>query len=165
MSIKTHLVKDRRAVHYETLDELLADAEGLVRGEVRTVGNWSLAQILDHLTKLMVGSIDGFQSSLPWPVRMVAKFFFKKRFLKKGVPPGFKIPANAKDVLPEERPVPEAIEAFRRAIRRLQQEDKRAHHPVFGKMSKDEWTQLHLRHAELHLSFVFPAADSSGAIA
>jgi hypothetical protein len=31
-----------------------------------------------------------------------------------------------------------------------------ARHPVLGKLTHDQWKQIHLRHAELHLSF---AAD------
>ncbi len=33
--------------------------------------------------------------------------------------------------------------------------------PVFGKMASEEWMNLHVRHAELHLSFVVPT-DSAG---
>ncbi len=29
-------------------------------------------------------------------------------------------------------------------------------HPAFGKMNHDEWTKLHLRHSEMHLSFAVP---------
>jgi hypothetical protein len=28
--------------------------------------------------------------------------------------------------------------------------------PVFGAMTPEDWKRLHLRHAELHLSFVVP---------
>jgi hypothetical protein len=30
------------------------------------------------------------------------------------------------------------------------------HYPVFGKLTPEEWHQFHLRHAELHMSFVLP---------
>ena len=29
--------------------------------------------------------------------------------------------------------------------------------PVLGKLSHEQWEQLHCRHAELHLSFLHPA--------
>jgi hypothetical protein len=35
-----------------------------------------------------------------------------------------------------------------------------ARHPVLGKLTHEEWTQLHLRHAELHLSFAVPVSDT-----
>ncbi|MGF1583566.1 MAG: DUF1569 domain-containing protein [Gemmataceae bacterium] len=159
MAIKTHLVSDRRSVHYDTFDDLRCDVESLVGGKVRTVGNWSLAQILDHLTKIMVGSLDGYKSVFPWPMRVVARLLFKKRFLTKGLPPGFKIPSSATDVQPEDKPIEETLVEFRDVIRRLEQETPQALHPAFGKLTLDEWKQLHLRHAELHLSFVIPVGN------
>ncbi len=41
-------------------------------------------------------------------------------------------------------------------IDRLNREPQRYPSPVFGKMTKEEWDQLHLRHAEMHLSFYVP---------
>ena len=35
-------------------------------------------------------------------------------------------------------------------------EDRRVSHPIFGSMSRAEWDQMHLRHAEMHLSFIRP---------
>ncbi len=29
-------------------------------------------------------------------------------------------------------------------------------HPVFGAMNVEQWNQFHLRHAEMHLSFIVP---------
>jgi hypothetical protein len=48
------------------------------------------------------------------------------------------------------------LNELRAAIDRLNREPKRAPSPVFGKMTREEWDQLHLRHAELHLSFFVP---------
>jgi hypothetical protein len=50
----------------------------------------------------------------------------------------------------------EALEQLRKAVARLRAEKMTARHPVFGRITHDEWARLHLRHAELHLSFAVP---------
>jgi len=71
----------RRELRFESLDEVLADVEILVSGGHRTVGNWTLAQILTHLQKTFDASIDGFGFESNWLIRKVLGPLFKKRFL------------------------------------------------------------------------------------
>ncbi len=42
------------------------------------------------------------------------------------------------------------------AIQPLHLEPQRMPSPFLGKLTKDEWDRLHMRHAELHLSFFVP---------
>jgi hypothetical protein len=51
--------------------------------------------------------------------------------------------------------------ALRRGIERLRSESRRAPHFVFGPYAAAEWDQLHLRHAEVHMSLVVPEATTS----
>ena len=82
----------------------------------------------------------------------------KKRLLRGPMSPGFKLPpAAAKELIPETPISAEpGLNELRSAIERLNCETHRAPSPVFGKMTREEWDQLHLRHAELHLSFFVP---------
>ncbi len=146
----------RRTVRYASFDDVLADAERLVRAEAATTGNWSLDQILGHLAVGMERSIEGIPSRLPWYVRLIGRYVVKSKILKHGMNPGFKLPSEAEKAL-----VPSAggdataaLERLRRAVGRLRSDPIRFPHPVFGPMSLAEWDRLHLRHAELHLSFV-----------
>jgi hypothetical protein len=146
----------RRTVHYATFDDVLDDAERLVRARAATTGNWSLDQILGHLAIAMEKSIDGFDRKAPWPLRLVGRFIVKPRILKHGMKPGFKLPAEAEKIsipAPGGDPVA-ALERLRRAIGRSKSDQTRCPHPFFGPMPASEWDRLHLRHAELHLSFV-----------
>jgi len=34
-------------------------------------------------------------------------------------------------------------------------------HPLFGKLSREEWNRFHLRHAELHMSFLVQAEHAA----
>ncbi len=51
------------------------------------------------------------------------------------------------------------------AVARIQLDTERSRHPVFGELSLDEWDSLHLRHAELHMSFLVPRLPELAAAA
>ncbi len=145
----------RRQVHYDSFDEFLADAQRAVRDKAGTTGNWSLGRILEHLAISNEKSIDGFGFSAPLPVRMIAGTFLKKRFLKRGLKPGFQLSKKAAQVLvPDEVDAATALDHLRGSVQRLQSETKRSAHPFLGRMALDESNRLNLRHAELHMSFV-----------
>ena len=93
---------------------------------------------------------------MPFPVRLFAKWVLKSKFLGKILPAGFKIPKIAEQQFspPDSASVQEALESLRRAVGRCQQESNCTRHPLFGKMTRQDWDQFSLRHAELHMSFV-----------
>ena len=161
MAVDTKNVAGRREVRYESYDELLADVESLAGQETQVIGNWSFAQILEHLGIAIEGSIDGIPFKAPLPLRLVAKLFLKKKLLRGPLDPGFKIPDNAKPVLypKEEKGLEEGLEHLRRAVARCQSETNRASHPLFDTVTCEEWDKWNLRHAEMHLSFVLPAGS------
>ena len=73
------------------------------------------------------------------------------------MPPGFKLPDDAaKTLVPGPTSTEEGLAVPQAAITRLEQDPKRAPNPVFGPMTKEEWNQLHLNHAALHMSFLVP---------
>jgi hypothetical protein len=158
MTVDVKAVANRRKVHYNSLQDLLEDAEQLCRGEVRALGNRSFVQILQHLAFAMNGSIDGSSLQIPWPIRKVGRLM-RQRILAGGLTPGFKLsPANDARAWSEiDIGVPAALEGMRQSIHRLQSETMRCPHPVMGELTVKEWNTFHLRHAELHMSFVVPA--------
>jgi hypothetical protein len=156
--INTAMVTGRRTLHFNSLEDISADVEKLARAkEIQTLGNWSAGQVLKHLAITMNGSVDGFKAMMPGPVRFLIRLFFKRRFLTKTMPPGFKMSAKiAAELLPGPVSLEEGLESFRQAMRRLQTEEKRAGHIALGPLTRDEWVQMHCRHSELHLSFLIP---------
>jgi hypothetical protein len=156
MSVATTKVEGRRRLNYASLDEVLADAERLSSGPVKSLGNWSPGQVFRHLAAAYNGSIDGITMTLPWHLRLMARIF-KKKLLAGPMPPGFKLPADAAETLvPPPTSTEEGLAELRAAIARLQREPNRARSPVFGEMGKDEWNTIHLHHANLHMSFLVP---------
>ena len=168
MTVKTTKVKSRRSLHFHSLDDVLADAEHLAAGQTQQLGNWTLGQIFTHLAAVYEKSIDGTVYRPGWFVKVVGGALarmvgplFKRWALRKGVPAGIRPPAFFfKEVAPGDKvTTEEGLIALRRAISRLKSESKRDYEQVFGLFTREEWDQVHVRHAELHLSFSVPVEE------
>jgi len=121
VTVNTAKVTGRRKVRYDSYDDLLRDAERLAAGKVRPLGNWSYAQVLEHLSRAMNAAIDAPISRSLGSFGLVAKLFFKSRALKGPMTAGFKLPADAaKALVPEQSLDNEAALAMlRQAVHRL----------------------------------------------
>ncbi|MCH9654569.1 MAG: DUF1569 domain-containing protein [Planctomycetes bacterium] len=157
MTVVTKKVTGRRTVCYESLDDLLKDADQMSQSDVHLLGNWSLGQILKHLAMSLDASIDGMDFKLPAPVRFLMTLLMKRKFLTKALPPGFK---STSKFIPDETTTEEGLAALRTAVKRQQSESARVDHPGFGKMTNKEWNDFNLRHAEMHMSFVLPKSQT-----
>lgn len=146
----------RRTLHYDSMAEILQDAEKLATAPVVMVGGWSFGQVMEHLAASIDYSIDGFPNALPAPVRFLMTLLMKRRFLTKPLPSGFKTPAGDPRLSPPSMETEKGLENLRRAIERFQGSEQFAMHPVLNQLTKAEWEQFHCRHAELHMSFATP---------
>jgi len=99
MTVETKSVSNRREVHYENYESLLADAERLESGQVQMLGNWSYGQVLGHIANALNASIDGFPGRLPWFIQIFARMFMRRLLLNGPLRPGFKLPKEAEDVM------------------------------------------------------------------
>jgi hypothetical protein len=144
----------RRTLRFDSLQAALEDAERLAMGPHRTVGAWSLAEIVEHLARTLDGFYDGFGFQAPWWIRRLVGPLIIRRFLTKGMPSGFRLKGDSLALVPSsEVELHAAMEHFRRATARLERETPSHAHPGFGMMSHEDVRSLHLRHCELHLSF------------
>ena len=83
--------------------------------------------------------------------------FLKNSALTKPLKPGIKLPKSAEQYLPDPLlTMEDSLAECHKAVARLATETPKAKHPFFGAMASEEWMALHLRHAELHMSFVVP---------
>ena len=157
MAIKTKTVQGRRELHFTSLDEVVADAEMLVASpNVKTLGNWPLDRLINHLALSINSSIDGTTFRAPWFIRLLSPLF-KHRFLTRTMSPGFNLPKRAET---EFYAIPassqEALRNLKTAVARLKADKIAPSHPLFRNLTQEECDQLHLRHAEMHLSFAVP---------
>jgi hypothetical protein len=159
-AIDTAKVTERRQLHFNNIEDILADVNQLACcREIKPLGNWSAGQIFQHLATVMNKSIDGFDTHLPAPLRFGLRLLFKNKFLYKPMSAGFKLPKKtAEELVSPPISVEDGVAHIRQAIHRLQTETKRSPSAAIGPLTLDEWTQLHCRHSELHLSFLVPVA-------
>ena len=160
-AIKTAKVDGRRTLHFGSIDDALADVaalEGSARaGTARCLGNWTIGQILGHLAAWVEYSFDGVPMKKPPFILRLALRPIKRRFLYKPMSPGSNVPGVSGGTLGFEPLDLEAgLTRFHSAFSRLGRESPALPHLIFGPLTHDEWINQHLRHAELHLSFIRP---------
>jgi hypothetical protein len=152
----------RRRLRFHTIDDALAEAERLVaaerQGRLDCAGNWELGQALGHLATWANFALDGYPPEIraPLPVRMVLRLM-RNSVLRKGMMPGVrigKLPGGTVGLEPMD--ADEGLRRFRAALERLRTNAPAIPNPVFGPLTHEQWIQLNLRHAELHLGFQCP---------
>jgi Protein of unknown function (DUF1569) len=79
----------------------------------------------------------------------------KSRVLNRAMPTGSRIP-GVKDgtIATEVVPTPESLIHLQKSYDRLASQVPVLPSPLFGRLTHGDWIKLHLRHAELHLSFL-----------
>jgi ubiquinone/menaquinone biosynthesis C-methylase UbiE len=149
---------ERRTLRLPSYDAVGADAEALLALGYDRAGSWGLGQACHHLATIMEMSLDGFPSRFPWPVRLAARWFFLGKILRHHVfrrrfpAPKFALPPEAAD----DRA---GVARLRAVLGRLQgHAGEMRPSPVFGRLSPEQWREVHLWHCEHHLSFLLPRA-------
>ncbi len=144
----------RRVLHFSHLPQILAEARRLASSH-RTLGRWSLAQICRHLADTIHGSIDGFDLRR----HRLKRFFFHSLLLayayRWGIPKAYTVDPKLNP--PEGLRLDVQIEALARAIQRYRDHTGLLQaHPLFGRLSRNEWDRMHCFHGAHHLGFVLP---------
>lgn len=148
----------RRKVHFNSIDEAIADAERLAAGEVETSGHYSFGQILEHLALAADAATGELVPPLtPLPVRLVGRLI-RPFILSRPLRPGFKLPAKSQSMLwpGEAVDVATGLQSWKESVERYKKQKVLCPHPFFGKMNRQQYDQLQCSHSELHLSFVHP---------
>jgi hypothetical protein len=148
---------ERRPLEFSSLTEVMPDVDRLLQGH-RAGGNWSLGQMCNHLSDSLIFSVDGFGVKAPWLIRKTLGPIIKRQLYKTGkMSEGIKLPEK---FLPKPGLDARAeAEALRAALQRYSAyTGPMADHPMFGPLSRDEWTRLHCIHCAHHLSFMHPSA-------
>ena len=148
---------DRRLLHFDTVNQALTKVDQLadadVAGTLTTSGRWTFGQALNHIATWVDYSYDGVPLKLPLPLRLILRLI-KGRVLHSPMRPGSRLPRTPNGTLATEVVSSAAgLDHIRGAFGRLNEQPTTQPHPAFGPMTHADWTALHLRHAELHLSF------------
>lgn len=154
----TPQVPQRRAIRFETIDEAIAEARRIAaaerEGRVRRTGAWTVGQNFGHVAAWIGYCFDGYPIAAP--EEMIARARARLAVvLEKGMLGGVRIAGVEGGTAGiEEMSLEEGLTRLVAGFERLQRETPTQAHVVFGELSREDWVKLHLRHAELHFSYL-----------
>jgi Protein of unknown function (DUF1569) len=151
-------VAERRLLSLASLEEILPEVRRLQKGH-ETVGQWSLAQICNHLAMAfsvvaagprVVESASATQEERDRHAGIRQRFFALERFPDGRDSPPPLVPGDGLDEHHEAEELASALARFSAAGGPFPA------HPRIGPLSRDEWVWFHRMHAAHHLGFVVP---------
>lgn len=153
----------RRNLKFNTLDEVVEDAQTLLDRGYEKTGNWDLAQVCGHLTNWVRYPMEGFPKMplLLKPVFWVLKNTMAKK-LKRQIFAGDGSMKPGMSTAPASVPPAGSDDATAVANLKAVYHQWQMYHgplhpsPLFGTLSREELNSGHLNHAALHLSFLLP---------
>jgi hypothetical protein len=148
---------ERRNLDFHDFNSVVDDIDQLHKRGYTKAGQWDLSQICEHLAKVMRLSIEGFGFKGAWYIRALAPLIKRRFFKTRRMPTGFQAPGvlMPRNLGEEAQAVASCKEQLDR-VRNYPGEFQPS--PFFGRLSPEEWRQLHLIHAAHHLSFLIPNA-------
>jgi hypothetical protein len=146
----------KRELTYASFADVHAELDRLLQVGYQQAGTWELAQICDHLSFFIQGSLNGHQFRVPWIIkilfgRLVLRGILKQRRMKDGsMTPQNPLPAPGGDAAA-------AVARLKQQIDRLQAHQGELHaSPFFGYLTPAQWRELHLIHCAHHLAYLVP---------
>jgi len=166
--VDTGRVAGRRLIRLNSIDDLVAEVDRVTAataaGTMRSLGNWSPAQIFWHVGRLVELSFDGFpfryRRGPAWIIRLL-RLLSWRWLIALAFRPGFKNPPQAATLEPDPAVSVDVATAYlKQQLARIRGGEPMTQEcSVDGPYSHEQWVYIHLRHAELHLSFLaFDAA-------
>lgn len=153
----------RRLVSFRSFADISRDLDALeaahAAGTLKALGNHAPGAVLAHVAFAVRCSFDGFTNRAPAWLRWLGPVM-KKRVLAKPFEPGFQLSKDVDaKVWDEGASFVDGLAQLRAELARASAPGAKpgAEHPFFGKLTSEEWQVYHLRHAELHLSFLQPS--------
>jgi hypothetical protein len=154
-AVATRKVAGRRTLHFETIDEVLAEVNRLAdaerQGRLKRLGHWTLGQTLGHLAgwaeyrDVVTPPAEPFY--LKWLDRLR-----KRRSLAGPMTAGVRTPGDdGRTPTNEPMSLEHGVERIRRVMARLRADVPSRPRALLGALTDDEWIALQLQHAELHL--------------
>ena len=150
---------ERRQVEFKHLNEAVMDARNLANSGYEQTAGWTLEENLEHLIKTMTMSIEGIEWGLPRLVRPLIRWWMMPKVrtgnshaigMRASAPPGLR-PT-------QDRNLERLLDDFEALANRMESPEVQFidSHPVFGKISTDDWRWAHRWHSAHHLSHLVP---------
>lgn len=145
-----------RELHLTTLDDILAEARRIAaQPDAASRGTWTPAQNIWHVGRFIKAGVEGFPAKVPLFLKIVGPLF-KKRATTTGFNPGIKLPAQAAAhmVAPVDTTIEQAMDMFETSVQDAKDKGFLPKNPMLGKMTPQQWIDLHCRHAEMHFGLI-----------
>ena len=148
----------RRELDFRSADEVIADIHFLQECGYKTLKNWNLTQICEHLTATMDVALRPSGKRAPWILRATIFRWFVSRMLKtrrimSGAP-------TLKQLIPQSPPETEDREQIEKCIAKLREAESYPgpirDYPLLDDFSVEDWKSFMWLHAAHHLSFLVP---------
>ena len=152
----------RRTLRFDSLEDSLVEIRSLHETGYELVGNWDLSKACQHLTKTMRMSIEGAPFNLPFFLKPIARWILFRSVMA-GEPTRLPL-KTVRQFLPDDSGmVIKDMADYELYVNKVMAADAPllANHPVFGRITKDEWRRFHAWHAAHHLSFLLPKSTTS----
>lgn len=146
----------QRDLHFDSINEVIAELDRLERSGCTPGGNWDFAQVCNHLSYFIEGSLDGHKFKVPWIFkvlfgRLVLKRILTQRKMKTGVfTPQKPLPTPGAD------PKVAADRLRKALIRTRDHAGEFIPSPFFGYLTPDQSRELTVIHCAHHLAFLQP---------
>ena len=153
------MAERRLDLRFADLSDAKADVRALREQGYELTGNWSLAQILDHLNKALAMTFDGADFGPPAVVRPIIRMIMMP-MVRRGAPIKMraKAPGPVKPKSVDQLDEDECAQRFYELADRLLAADAQfVHpHPMMGKLNRQQWLDMQTWHCAHHLSFAVP---------
>jgi hypothetical protein len=152
-----------RELAFADLGQVMPEVDRLLEGYT-PLGRWTLGQVCQHLTRSLVGTVEGLPGKAPWLVRKTIGPWLGRRLLSRGrMPEGIRIkpewnlaPTSGLNDRAEAEALRGALSIFATRTEPFPE------HPYFGPLDRRQWDRLHCIHCAHHLSFLLPACSDAG---
>ena len=154
----------RRPLKFDLLQTSVEEIQELREHGYTMAGNWNLSQICQHLSKTLKISIEGAPFRLPFLLRPFARWLLFDSVMR-GRPTRLPLIAPSQFQPDEPENVDQHIANYQELVGKVTAADAQliSDHPVFGRVSLEEWRKFHCWHAAHHLSFLQPTTDPTQA--
>ena len=152
---------NRRILDFRDFDAVAEDVKHLNEAGYDQIGEWDLLLTCQHLTTNMEYSISGFPYKRPWLLRkLLGPFLKRKLFRVRQINTSLPRPSSMKPR--SEGDQQRAVDNFLQSLERIKNHSEGFNlHPLFDRLSDEEWRQFHLIYCSHNLSFLIPRHDKS----
>jgi hypothetical protein len=149
--------KPARSLVFESLDNVVAEVDRLRAAPYRQAGQWDLAKVVAHLAKSIGSPFSAEKSSLPAPLRPIARFIIR-RIARLRQYPSIKFPMPKMLRPAAGVSLDDAYNQLTDAVSKVGSvPGPEIDLPPLGRIGLADFRRLQLLHAAHHLGFLVPA--------